>query len=368
MKQYIIIFLLTILILFLSGCATKSRNSRSNLRPLDKKTPKIYVHWADNNKKVFKRKNSHYQRYPLFETFDQKIFDQNLVPEEGLAYRHDKTKKISKQKIDLAINTLLQEIIQEKKDFKFFTVLQRTNFSRKKKCGLIVLRFKDHPFVLKLLMEQPKTFVNPYCKGFEPITFFFLAGGTNRHITGITRIPNLHYVQQQINSMPKWRNIVHLPRKWYWQPKNNRYITITGKNIRGGHATTTIPSTFCVIADAIDVREYHNLSQIQRNRIIMDFCHDIKFYIDPHHDNFVVVQANKISASEMWIIDTEHFPSIVGIKKDITFKNHVNWYVYLAKKCFSDTFLRTKKQRKDIHTQINKLKMPYQYELEEKRN
>lgn len=334
------------------------------LRPLDKKTSTIYVHWADNNKKVYKRKNSHYQRYPLFETFDQKIFNDNLVPKEGLVYRHDKTKKISKNKIDHAINRLLQEIKQEKKEFKYFTVLQRTNFSHKKKCGLMVLRFKDHPFVLKLLMETPKTFVNPYCKGFEPITFFFMAGGTNRHITGLTRIPNLHYIQQKINAMPKWCNAIHLPRKWYWQPKNNRSITITGKNIRGGNATTTVPEIFGVIADLIDAKEHHNLSQIRRNRIIMDFCHDIKFYIDPHHDNFVVVQADKGVAHEMWIIDTEHFPSIVGIKKDVTFRNHVNWYVYLAKKCFSDTFLRTKKQRKEIHSQPHKLKMPYQYELE----
>ncbi len=364
MKQYIKIILSTFLVILLNGCATKSRNSRSTLRPLDEKTPTIYVHWTDNNKKTYKRKNSHYQRYPLFETFNQKIFDDNLIPKEGLTYRHDKTKRLSKEEIDKNITVLLKEIKQKKKEFKYFTVLQRSNFSRKKKCGLMVLRFKDHPFVLKLLMERPKTFVNPYCKGFEPITFFFMAGGTSRHITGLTRIPNLHYVKQQINAMPKWRNVVHLPRKWYWQPKNNRWITVTGKNIRGGDAKTSIPAIFGVIADAIDMQEYHNLSNIKRNRIVMDFCHDIKFYIDPHHDNFVMAHADEGVAHEMWIIDTEHFPSIVGIKKDVTFRNHVNWYAYLAKKCFSNTFLRTKKQRKALHSQPNKLKMPYQCELE----
>ena len=42
------------------------------------------------------------------------------------------------------------------------------------------------------------------------------------------------------------------------------------------------------------------------------------------------------------LVDTEHFPTMVGVFSKKSFKNHNEWYVYLAGKCIFDMYLQTK--------------------------
>jgi hypothetical protein len=53
------------------------------------------------------------------------------------------------------------------------------------------------------------------------------------------------------------------------------------------------------------------------------------------------------NSGKIIIVDTEHFPSFVGLKEEITFNNYTEWYLYLAGKCFKNEFLLTKKERRN---------------------
>jgi hypothetical protein len=206
-------------------------------------------------------------------------------------------------------------------------------------------------------METPETFINPYCKGLEPITFFFMAGGSNRHIAGLTRLQNLEQVQQIIAASPVWNQIIHTPRKWFWKPSETRYITIVGRHI-DKHETLmiNIPSIYAIIADEIDTRETCICTAQERQTRIMQLCSDLHFIVDPHEDNYIFTKDSVTDREYITIIDTEHFPTLVGLPaRDKIFKGHVAWYVYLAQKYAHDTFGRFKDERYNTLTsfQIN---------------
>lgn len=321
----------------LSSCSSRYKTGRSPLRKQDTTTPTITTRWEDDTD-YYSRSSSYYEKYPLFEVFDKTYFDAHKLSPNSFIVCNDNS-IISEQQVSLLIEYLLKEIYVEKKDFRDFIVLQKKNFNKRKKCGLIVLRFKKYPLVLKLFMETPETFIDPYCKGVEPITFFFMAGGSNRHISGFTRISNLEYVTRKLQDLPQWS--VHLPQKWFWESKNNRYIEVTGTFMHDQKKITTLlPSTYAIIADAIELKENHRLSNKERNEMIMNLCTDLNFYLDPHSDNYIITQ-NKGNHT-IHVLDTEHFPSMVGIRNKVSFKSHIDWLFYLTQKFTIDTFFKLK--------------------------
>jgi len=342
------------LTLLISGCSHNYQTSRSPLRKKDPSIPQLTTCWHGESMH-YSRSSSHYEKYPLFEIFDQDYFDAHTIPDQIANLENNAM--IPNISINAMIEELLDEIKAGKKTFTNFIVLQKKNFNIKKQCGLIVLRFREYPFVLKLFMETPETFVDPYCKGVEPAAFFFMAGGTNRHISGLTRIYNLEWIQEQLQTLPQWS--VHLPRKWFWAPKNNRYIEIVGTNIdQQSPLKTLVPSIYGIIADAIEIKENHTLSKKNRNDLIMKLCTDLNFYIDPHGDNYIVT-CDTTGKHTIHLLDTEHFPSMVGIHDPVSFDSYTSWYLYLAGKCATDAFFRLKNTRKLAHTKPRYLQLPH---------
>ncbi len=321
--------------------------ARSLHRPPDPLSPYITTRW-DGDKTIYTHRNFCYEEYPIFRVFDRNYFNKHKLPN---FITYDENKLVDTQILNNLIEKLLTEIHQKKKRYSHFIVLQHKNFNRKKKCGLIVLKFKDYPFVVKLFIETPKTFINPYCKGFEPRFFFVMAGGVNRHISGLTRIKNLELLNQKISHNKNWHGRVKTPRKWFWLPKNNKLLHITGKNIGNKkELATMLPGTYAIIADAINFDEEIKISHKKRNKIIMQLCNDLELIIDPHSNNFIFKYDEKKNNFYIVIIDTEHFPTIVGLKDKKKFRDHYSWYLYLTKKCFHATFLFTKKQRLALQT------------------
>ena len=70
----------------------------------------------------------------------------------------------------------------------------------------------------------------------------------------------------------------------------------------------------------------------------------MQLLIDPHLDNFIL-DFTQEGPFKVHIVDTEHFPTIVGIHYKKTFKNYVQWYGYLSCKAVNDLYLQTKKHR-----------------------
>lgn len=334
-------------------------SGRSPFRKKDICTPQISAYWRGDNKK-YTRRNSNYEEHPIFCTFHENHFNQHLLPLEPIPYRQNSSKFVDGSILNALIEGLIVEIKQKRKGYKNFIVLQHKNFNRRRQCGLIVLKFKDYPFVLKLFIERPKTFVNPYCKGFENRFFFFMSGGANRHVAGLTRIRNLEVVSEYIAASPRWRNRVKMPRKWFWLPVQTQWIEVTGKNIGGKDTINTkFPGIYAIVADEIEDNHEVAISKKDCHAIIMELCNDLHLFIDPHVDNFIFSYDSTIHDFIINIIDTEHFPSIVGIKEKKRFRNHREWYLYLAGKCFKDVYLYTKDERRSAQTRPNKLMLPW---------
>ena len=85
----------------------------------------------------------------------------------------------------------------------------------------------------------------------------------------------------------------------------------------------------------------------------MQLCMDLHLFVDPHADNFVIKYRPATDDYSISIVDTEHFPSMVGLKEEPFFNNHLEWYIYLAAKFFQDAFLQTKKARRKAQKLFN---------------
>lgn len=328
-----------------------TESGRNAYRQQDSSMPHIITQW-DNEAQTYALKDSHLEAYPIFKVFDKEFFMNNLLPAGNISYRYKADSSVNGAHLSSLIEHLLKEIDKKKKRYKNFTILSNKNFNRKKACGMLVLRFNDYPFIVKLCIETPATFVDPYCKGLDNVWFFPMGGGVNRHITGLTRIKNAQIIQERIAQSPVWAHKVDIPRKWYWLPTTRPWIKITGKHIGGlDEITTTIPGTYCVIADAIESDKQLRLLDSKDTTMAMDLCNYLQLFIDPHINNFMIENAS----NKIVIVDTEHFPTVVGIKNAITFNNYTEWYLYLISKCAKDWFFRTKEERIAAQLTPNKL-------------
>lgn len=289
----------------------------------------------------YQASSSHFEKR-IFELFDRNFFFKNLFP-ESVSFENNEF--LSKQIISAHLEKTLFEIAQGKKKFTHFYLIQKKNFNFRKKCGLLILKHKAYPIIVKIFMENPQSFIEPGWKGFEPNFIFFLSGGIGRQLAGFTRVKNRQHVAAVLAKNDYWGCRVTLPRKWFWLPRSTDWITITGKNINEKKSIETkIPAVYVVIADFIDTKEDERYAQI-RNKEIMNLCNFLDMYIDPHENNFIVTHSES-HGLHICIIDTEHFPSMVGLEEKISFKDHGEWFGFLAFKCLKDAYFRTKKDRK----------------------
>lgn len=290
-------------------------------------------------KKQYTLANFHLEKYPIFETFDKEFLMSQQLPRDAVVFRHG-DESVESKKLNELIQGLLKEVRATKKHYSNFTVLVDHNFNHWEQCGLLIVKFNDYPFVLKLFMETPKTFINPFQKGFEPTFFFYMGGGVNRHLSGFTRIKNLHVINERLAKSSYWSERVVTPRKWFWMPQKPDWIEITGKNI-GPEKTIKcqIPAIYGIIADAIDCEETFSLYNQEHTQTSLDLCNYLDLWIDPHITNFMFERHTEKIA----IVDTEHFPTVVGLKETPQFDTYRSWYMYLIDKCSQNMIFCTKK-------------------------
>lgn len=307
--------------------------------------PELITRWADD-KHYYSMKSPFLQEYPIFKLYNQNFFLSHLLPDQIVAI-DDPTKTVSGTHLSQLIENLLIEIKQNKKKFTDFELLQWKDYNKKHHYGLIVLKFKQYPFVLKLFIETPASLTAPFNKGIEPIFLFCMGGGINRHMMGFTRIPNLEIINYRLNQSEVWKNQVITPRKWYWIPKRNYWIEITGKHINKNNEilVAKIPGTYAIVADYIECERKFSLFNTTDTARALELCNYLELFIDPHIENFMIEKNSKKIA----IVDTEHFLTIVGLEKVTQeYKNYGSWYLELMLKCLKDSFFCTKKDRMEI--------------------
>lgn len=319
--------------------------SRSVHRPEDPYMPKITARWLGGSK-TYSLKDSHLEERPIFKIFNKKEFNLYMLPPKNINYRYHPKKSVSGKKLGKLAQHVLHEVLVEKKKWKYthFVALKNRDFSARDNSGLLIFKYKDYPFILKLFIETPQGFVRPYAKGFEP-TCFFVMGSAMRHLTGFTRIKNLEAIKKKIKPDPYWSSIVTWPKKWFWVPPNNKWFEVVGENIGPtGKSRIEFPSVYGVICDAIDSEGELSLLNRKSRLMGMALSRFLNYRIDPHLKNFLVEKGSK----KLAIVDTEHFPTLVGLKREMRSQTYSAWYLKLAGKFISDKLFRNKKVRRNL--------------------
>lgn len=324
---------------------TLLESGRSPWRQEDPLMPELRVHWA-HDRTAHTLRDHCLEYHAIFCKFDKKNFEEHLLPEGPIPYRRNPEQTVESAELARLANNVVKEIQAQKKTYTDFTVLKKSDFNPRIASGLIILKYKNHPFVLKLFLKSPESFVK-LSEGLIPKFFFRMGGGTNRHLSGFTRIPNLEKIKERINESPTWSALVDTPRKWYWTQEGAPWITVEGLHIGNhSHCETTIPSVYGIIVDAIEAERQFTLQNPEDVKFGLEFAAYIGNRMDAHVDNLLLEKETGMVV----IIDTEHFPTMVGLKEPITFDSYHSWYLQLSGKCFKDNFMRHKKIRHEMQT------------------
>ena len=295
-----------------------------------------------------------------FKTFNKQYFEKYALPDHIPILKNQQKSTLEGTHIKKLINDLILEIIENKRWYTNFDIVKNRDFNEKEHCGMLVLKFKNYPLILKLFFENPKSLTLPLNKGLEPCFFFFMGGGVNRHLTGFTRLRNRELIEQTIKDSPQWRGKVKLPRKWFFIPSSSQWIALEGINIGNKeHQYIEIPGIYAIIADEIKPERVFSLYNKEDRKIALQLSHDSNMIIDANISNFRIEQRT----GALTIIDTEHFPSMVGIKERKKFSSYVDFYSYLANKFIFDSMFQTKRQRRMAQKSHNAYHLRYEDEL-----
>jgi hypothetical protein len=276
---------------------------------------------------------------PLINRFNKKRFYEHMLPKQILAFRNGKgfvDTEILQKKADHLIKELQSG---KKKHFKDFSMLTYKDFNFKTQSGMLILKYKDYPFVLKLFIEHPHTIVQPFSKSFQTACQFVL-GGNLKHLTGFTRIDNLLDARAALKKDPEYSVLIDFPRKWYYLPTDENWLKVTWHN-KHKKSTTTVkfPSVYGLIADFIEVdkdkeKKYKALLR-QKTMEVVNYLH---YIIDAHEGNFIFEK----NSDKIVIIDTEHFPTLTGLKKEMKATSYLGWYTELMNNFVKTHFLQNK--------------------------
>ena len=324
---------------------------RSVYRPSSATLPEITTCWSDEPESRYRLKNSHLEPY-IFEVYDQDYLHAHQLPAH-VPMRNNVTQTLDTAPLIADLQDAVYHLLTVNKKTKKldnFVILKQTDYNYFKHTGLIVLKHKKHPFVIKLFMESPENFVKPFTRGIEECAFFVMGGGMNRYLAGFTRIANRNEIDKRIQSNRYWRNVLDTPRKWFWCPHDSRTIDIVGKHIGDQPQHVRLPAMYAIICD--EIRSDHGFSLLSKRdrRMTVAISQFVGIGVDPHINNFMIEKGtNKIV-----IIDTEHFPTLIGIKDDFQINDFITYYSGLFFRFMRKKLTYDKKSRLELQTRPKK--------------
>lgn len=261
----------------------------------------------------------------LSQIFDQVHFYNNLLPCDPIKYRYEPEQSIDGELLLKLVQSAIDSACSKKSDPEI-EVLKDRNFNFDLQTGLLILKLKKYPFVIKIFKETPASFSKPFSKGFEPTFFFIMGGGINRHLLGFTRIPNAQKLTHNLKKSLRWSH-VEIPRKWYYLPENFPWIVIKDAN---KSVVACFPGTYAIIADALPILSTMKMSSKKDREESLALCNCAGFSIDPHIDNFCRLQLASDYQESLGIIDTEHFPTMCGFHATHAYTSQMGWYADLS--------------------------------------
>ncbi len=324
---------------------------RNPLRNKDPYTPTLSVSYMHDQKIIHKTTDSLLELYPIFYTYDETFFKEHLLPQNTITFRNHPEQSISGSTLSHLINDLLHEISKQKKIFKDFIILKDQDFCYEQKAGALILKCRNFPFVVKLSIESPQSWISPYKKGFISWCHHVIGGGVSRHLCGFTRIKNREWAANQLQENPLYKDRVSLPRKWFWLPENPTYLKLTGNTIGTfEEITKEIPAIYAVVEDAIEIERTFSMRKNKDRKEALNLANYLHMRIDAHINNFVIEK----NTEKLVLIDTELFTVLVGLKKPMIATGFASYYLRLIKKAFISYFFSTKEDRRKRQEELEK--------------
>ena len=336
-----IFFVITILPLILSHYVLP----RSIFRPVEPSIATIHIKYPQDLH--YATLHESHLTCGLFFLYDEKFFMNHLFPKNTpISYRYEPQKTVSSAVLSELIEEFVREIQAGRRFFTHFITLKQDDFARKYRTGLIIARFRNYPFIVKLSIETPESFIDYRAKGGNSIFLFNLGGGVNRHLSGLTRIKNLKYSQKIIAQNQFWKDKVGFPKKWHWLPKQPTWLEIKSENIGTKDYCVKIPAIYAIIAEEIEADRTFSLLDAEDRHFALEFSCYLNGALDSHFRNYFIEKNTR----KVIIIDTEHFPTIVGLREPPPTRGYFSWYSHLANKMLADTFSRNKQKRREMQS------------------
>lgn len=298
--------------------------------------------WNINTKKLSSQLTSKYLKLkPLQEKFDYQYLKNHQLP--PTITPHATKQPIQTAGLKECIHNIITTLQQGKTTLHNATIIQKRDFNFTTQSGLLVVKPHNYPVIVKLFIEHPCTFTDPFSKSFEASCMFTL-GGSLRHLCGFTRIPNLHRVKAELAKHPHYKNKIKFPQKWFYIPDNTYWLNITWHNPYKEKTTDiSMPAIYCIIADYIEIDQHAQQTHHRYLRnVSMDVVNFLQFAIDPHNGNFVFEKNNP---NDLFIIDTEHFPTVIGLEHGMRAKNYMSWYIEMSANFVKEVLFTSKKER-----------------------
>ena len=304
--------------------------------------------WLNDPNKHYTLTESHIQE-TLFKHFNEQFFNQHMLQARPISFRYEPNKSVLGSELSVLIARAVEEIQspprgKKPKRFSDFRILKVRDVDPYYQTGLYILKFHDYPFVVKIFIETPESFVDPTSKGLEPLWFYYMGGGVGRHVAGFTRIKNLETIKSLVHANPYWNERLEFPRKWFWLPENPQYIKLEGTHVGPSEKiSTSIPAIYAVVCDEIIWERPFSMSNKEDRETAIALSNFLDQKIDLHINNFgIEYQTNRLT-----IIDFEHFPTVVGIEEDEKHaQGYFEWYKHLALKALKRIVFRNKKERR----------------------
>lgn len=318
------------------GCIIFIKADRSIFRPLDIHCPAVYCSWQHDTK-VHCSRDWNWRASSLFDMYEDTYVTQHLLPAMHIPATTPHGKPIDGWQLHQELNQLVTSIQAGNPDLNKYKVLKDAGFNFHNKTGLLVLKSKEQPVVIKLSLESPQTFTKPYNRGFELCAIFMISGSTP-HMLGFTRLPTAERIYKKVRNTP-WESRITIPRKWYWKPENQPTLTIRTENIgKTKERSLQVPSVYAIICDAIEHEESAKIPM----QDFLQLCTDTAYIFDPHLKNGIIERGT----GKIALIDTEDGQAKMGFYEPVQrAKNYIQWYAWLTCRAVRRKFATLKPER-----------------------
>jgi hypothetical protein len=275
------------------------------------------------------RLSSHHLNPELFEVYDPDYLEQHRLPKGPISFRYHPEQSVLAEDLQKEVEIIVAQVTDKSFPLKNLCKLKDAEFNESLREGFLIIKMEKYPFVVKLFITSPKSFVHPM-KITMMSALYFLVLKLNRHLFGLTRIRNRNLVMKKLQENSFWKSRVDAPRKWFWVAENSQSIVIATHFAQHPDRVIEIPSIYAIIEDAIDFSSHLSLWKERDRKLSLHLCNFLHHQVDSHPNSFVYEkETNKVV-----ILDTEELPVVIKFfSRKVRFRSYMTLAVFAGFLC-----------------------------------